>query len=79
MKRRQQGARDTSPAERAFLEPVVARRADVVVATCSDEAFELKAFGVPSSRIAVVPCGVDVAALHPGRPGRAARPSASAC
>ncbi|MGN6446193.1 glycosyltransferase [Amnibacterium sp.] len=62
VKRRQQGARDTSPAARAFLEPSVARRADVVIATCSDEAFELKGFGVPPARMAVVPCGVD--ALH---------------
>jgi D-inositol-3-phosphate glycosyltransferase len=68
VKRRQQGAKDTSPAERAFLEPGVARRADLVVATCSDEAFELKAFGVPSSRIAVVPCGVDTAHFTPTGP-----------
>jgi glycosyltransferase involved in cell wall biosynthesis len=59
VKRRQQGARDTSRAERSFLEPDVARRVDAVIATCSDEAFELKAFGVPAGRIAVVPCGVD--------------------
>jgi D-inositol-3-phosphate glycosyltransferase len=68
VKRRQQGAHDTSPAARAFLEPSVARRADVVVATCSDEAFELKAFQVPSSRIAVVPCGVDTAHFSPEGP-----------
>ncbi len=68
VKRRQQGARDTSPAERAFLEPDVARRADAIVATCSDEAFELKAFGVPASRIAVVPCGVDTTLFSPTGP-----------
>lgn len=61
VKRRQQGSRDSSPAERAFLEPNVARRVDTIVATCSDEAFELKAFGVPATHIAVVPCGVDIA------------------
>jgi D-inositol-3-phosphate glycosyltransferase len=65
VKRRQQGARDTSPAERSFLEPDVARRVDAIVATCSDEAFELKAFGVPSSRIAVAPCGVDTSLFSP--------------
>jgi D-inositol-3-phosphate glycosyltransferase len=65
VKRRQQGARDTSPAERRFLEPDVARRADTVVATCSDEAFELKGFAVPSAHIAVVPCGVDTARFTP--------------
>ncbi len=68
VKRRQQGANDTSPAERAWLEPDVARRADVVVATCSDEAFELKAMEVPSKRIAVVPCGVDVQHFTPRGP-----------
>jgi D-inositol-3-phosphate glycosyltransferase len=68
VKRRQQGARDTSPASRAFLEPGVARRADVVVATCSDEAFELKALGVPSAHISVVPCGVDTAHFTPNGP-----------
>jgi glycosyltransferase involved in cell wall biosynthesis len=68
VKRRQQGAHDTSPAERAFLEPDVARRVDMIVATCSDEAFELKAFGVPASHIAVVPCGVDTAHFTPAGP-----------
>ncbi len=68
VKRRQQGARDTSPAARAFLEPSVARRVDTIVATCSDEAFELKSFGVPATRIAVVPCGVDTAHFTPAGP-----------
>jgi glycosyltransferase involved in cell wall biosynthesis len=68
VKRRQQGAHDTSPAARAFLEPSVARRADSVVATCSDEAFELKAFDVPATRIAVVPCGVDTGHFTPAGP-----------
>lgn len=60
VKRRQQGALDTSPEERAWLEPGVGQKADGVVATCSDEAFELKGLGVPTSRISVVPCGVDI-------------------
>lgn len=60
VKRRQQGALDTSPEERAWLEPGVGQRADGIVATCSDEAFELKNLGVPTGRIAVVPCGVDI-------------------
>lgn len=68
VKRRQQGLRDTSPAERSWLEPDVARRVDTVLATCSDEAFELKAFGVASNRIAVVPCGVDVEHFLPTGP-----------
>jgi len=80
VKRRHQGAADTSPAEREWLEPAVGRSADQVVATCSDEAFELKALGVPLHRISVVPCGVDVslfrsegAGLPVEERGRAAR------
>jgi D-inositol-3-phosphate glycosyltransferase len=68
VKRRHQGAEDTSPAEREWLEPWVGRTADTVVATCSDEAFELKALGVPSARISVVPCGVDVHHFSPDGP-----------
>jgi glycosyltransferase involved in cell wall biosynthesis len=68
VKRRHQGADDTSPAERSVLEPLVGRSVDSVVATCSDEAFELKALGVPSQRISVVPCGVDTALFTPDGP-----------
>jgi D-inositol-3-phosphate glycosyltransferase len=68
VKRRHQGARDTSPAERSWLEPDLARRATRVIATCSDEAFELRAFGVPAARIAVVPCGVDTRRFTPAGP-----------
>ena len=60
VKKRHQGAEDTSPSERTWLEPSVGRNADRVVATCSDEVFELKALGIPGSRISVVPCGVDL-------------------
>ncbi|PCN47680.1 glycosyl transferase [Curtobacterium sp. 'Ferrero'] len=65
VKRRHQGAADTSPAEREWVEPAVGRSVDQVVATCSDEAFELKALGVPLHRISVVPCGVDVDTFRP--------------
>jgi len=68
VRRRHQGADDDSPAERAELEPGVGRRADGVIATCSDEAFELIPLGVPSSRISVVPCGVDNALFTPDGP-----------
>nr|WP_231713440.1 glycosyltransferase [Arthrobacter sp. zg-Y769] len=60
VKKRHQGAEDTSPPEREWLEPSVGRRADRVLATCSDEVFELKAIGVPGSRISIAPCGVDL-------------------
>ncbi|ROP66868.1 glycosyltransferase [Curtobacterium sp. PhB115] len=65
VKRRHQGAADTSPAEREWIEPAVGRSVDQVIATCSDEAFELKALGVPLHRISVVPCGVDVSLFRP--------------
>jgi glycosyltransferase involved in cell wall biosynthesis len=60
VKRRQQGDRDTSPSERLWLERLVGREATKIVATCSDEVFELARMGVPRSRISVVPCGVDL-------------------
>lgn len=64
VKRRHQGAADTSPPDRDRLERHVARAVDLVVATCSDEAFELRALGVERHGIAVVPCGVDVDAFR---------------
>lgn len=60
VKRRHQGADDTSPPARAWLEPWVGRTADRIVATCSDEVFELKSMGVPTGNISMVPCGVDL-------------------
>ncbi|WP_307506093.1 glycosyltransferase [Clavibacter sp. B3I6] len=65
VKRRHLGAEDTSPAERAALEPGVGRRADAVIATCSDEAAELVRAGVDAARITVIPCGVDVEHFTP--------------
>ena len=60
VKRRHQGAEDTSPLERQWLEPSVGRSVDRIIATCSDEVFELKAMGIDRRRISVVPCGVDL-------------------
>ena len=59
VKRRHQGARDTSPAERIRTERAIARSADRVVATCTDEVFELVRLGADRRRITVIPCGVD--------------------
>jgi glycosyltransferase involved in cell wall biosynthesis len=72
VKRRHQGAADTSPEERAWLEPGVGREVDQVIATCSDEAFELKALGVPSRHISVAPCGVDLDLFTPDGPAETA-------
>jgi glycosyltransferase involved in cell wall biosynthesis len=60
VKRRHQGAADTSPAQRSWLEPAVARRVDRIVATCPDEVRELAALGADPGRISVAPCGVDL-------------------
>ncbi|MBG6223522.1 glycosyltransferase involved in cell wall biosynthesis [Arthrobacter sp. CAN_A2] len=68
VKRRHQGAEDTSPSERLVLEAMVGRSADRVVATCSDEVFELKAMGVPGGRVSIAPCGVDVDLFTPHGP-----------
>jgi D-inositol-3-phosphate glycosyltransferase len=60
VKRRHQGSRDTSPARRIELERSVAARVDRIVATCSDEVFELSRMGAGRRRITVIPCGVDL-------------------
>ncbi|MBE1577913.1 glycosyltransferase [Amycolatopsis roodepoortensis] len=65
VKRRYQGKKDTSPAERIRLERMIAKQADRVIATCSDEVFELVRMGLPRSRASVVPCGVDLTEFTP--------------
>lgn len=65
VKRRHQGAADTSPAERIAVEARLARTADHVVATCSDEVAELVAQGADPDRLTVVPCGVDTSHFTP--------------
>jgi glycosyltransferase involved in cell wall biosynthesis len=75
VKRRHQGARDTSPPERLAIERRIARSVDRIVATCSDEVFELLRMGADRRRVSVVPCGVDLArfggvgAAEPRPPG----------
>jgi D-inositol-3-phosphate glycosyltransferase len=59
VKKRHQGADDTSPPTRLMLEQWIGQRSDATVATCSDEVFELARMGVPRKKITVIPCGVD--------------------
>jgi glycosyltransferase involved in cell wall biosynthesis len=66
VKRRHQGAADTSPARRLELERRVVRSVDRIVATCTDEVFELRRLGADRRRISVVPCGVDLSRFQPG-------------
>jgi glycosyltransferase involved in cell wall biosynthesis len=61
VKRRHQGSDDTSPPQRQWLEPAVGRSADRIIATCSDEVFELKAMGIDTGKVSIAPCGVDLA------------------
>ena len=68
VKRRHQRAEDTSPQERRWLEPGVGRSADRIIATCSDEVFELKAMGIDTGKISVAPCGVDLDVFGPDGP-----------
>jgi D-inositol-3-phosphate glycosyltransferase len=67
-KRLHQGADDTSPTNRIKLETVIARNADWVAATSTDEVFELVRMGRARSRTSVVPCGVDIDAFTPEGP-----------
>jgi glycosyltransferase involved in cell wall biosynthesis len=60
VKHRQQGAKDTSPAGRIRTEATIASTVDKVIATSSDEVFELARLGVQRRKVCVVPCGVDL-------------------
>lgn len=74
VKRRHQGAADTSPADRLAIERDVVAEADRIVATCTDEVFELLRLGADRRRIAVVPCGVDLGVFRPAGPALERRP-----
>jgi D-inositol-3-phosphate glycosyltransferase len=68
VKRRHQGEKDTSPPQRVRLERRIAARVDRIVATCSDEVFELLRMDADRRRITVVPCGVDLERFAPDGP-----------
>jgi glycosyltransferase involved in cell wall biosynthesis len=68
VKRRHQGAADTSPPQRIELERALCRNVAHVVATCTDEVFELRRLGLPGDRVSVVPCGVDTSVFTPRGP-----------
>jgi D-inositol-3-phosphate glycosyltransferase len=74
VKRRHQGRRDTSPPTRLAVEATLAGAVDRIVATCSDEVFELARMGADLRRIAVVPCGVDLELFRVDGPATARRP-----
>ncbi|HMA47666.1 MAG TPA: glycosyltransferase [Frankiaceae bacterium] len=74
VKRRQQGSKDTSPAERLDVEGRLVREVDRIVATSSDEVFELVRMGASQRRITVAPCGVDLDHFTPSGPVEPRRP-----
>ncbi|WP_059006050.1 glycosyltransferase [Streptomyces specialis] len=68
VKRRHQGAADTSPSDRITWERYVGLSCDRTIATCRDEVAELIAMGLPAERIGVGPCGVDPERFTPDGP-----------
>ena len=74
VERRYQGPADTSPLNRIRVEVAVAGVADRIVATATEEVRELALLGVPSSKVSVVPCGVDLEHFTPA-PTRSVSPS----
>ncbi len=68
VKRRYQGAADTSPPSRIRTEQEIGKTCARIVATCSDELFELVRLGVDRRRISVIPCGVDLERFTPDGP-----------
>jgi D-inositol-3-phosphate glycosyltransferase len=71
VKRRYQGPADTSPLNRIRVEVAVAGAADRIVATATDEVRELALLGIPSAKVSVVPCGVDLDHFTPEPPTNA--------
>jgi type III pantothenate kinase len=68
VKRRYQGGNDTSPGGRVEIEKEILRGVDHVIATSTDEVFELIRLGAASSRLSVIPCGVDLGLFGPEGP-----------
>lgn len=68
VKRRHQGAADPSPPGRLEIEDRIVADADRIVATCTDELFELVRLGADRHRVRIVPCGVDLDRFRPDGP-----------
>lgn len=74
VKKRYQGELDTSPGPRLEIEREIVRGVDRIVATCTDEAFELMRLGADSERVTVIPCGVDLERFTPDGPAEPRTP-----
>ena len=68
VKRRHQGANDTSPEHRVAYERQLGRVVDKVVVQCQDEVRELLLMGVPRTQMALVPSGVNTGLFRPEGP-----------
>ena len=66
IKKREQGAADTSPPERQAAEFRILEQANRVLATCPAEVEELtELYGADPTRLTLVPCGVDARKFRP--------------
>ena len=66
IKRREQGANDTSPPQRRAVESRILEEVDRVLATCPAEVEELTTlYDADPSRLTVMPCGVDEQTFRP--------------
>jgi glycosyltransferase involved in cell wall biosynthesis len=66
IKKREQGTADTSPPERRAVELRILKEADLILATCPAEVEDLLGlYGAQPSRLALVPCGVNVRTFRP--------------
>ncbi len=74
VKRRHQGFKDTSVPERLAEEEALVRGVDRIIATCSDEVFELIGLGADPECVHVVPCGVDLDLFTPEGPAERRSP-----
>ena len=70
VKRRHQGAADTSPPRRIAFERQLGRAVDRVVVQCRDEIRELVMLGVPRSQMVLIPSGVNTGRFHPDGPAQ---------
>lgn len=68
VKRRHQGAADTSPSYRVAYERQLGHAADRIVVQCQDEIRELLLLGVPRSRMVLIPSGVNTDRFRPDGP-----------
>jgi D-inositol-3-phosphate glycosyltransferase len=68
VKRRHQGAADTSPRLRIGYERELGRAADRIIVQCQDEIGELLRLGVPRRSMTLIPSGVDTGRFRPDGP-----------